>query len=341
MTQRQPVVRFAVLACTVLLATVACNGRDDARAERELSVLRGEVQVLRDSAAIRFRADTLLAEIASDPGEIGVGLRVATVRDLLSSTAARYLSDVRLHLRLNEVVTDSGFVRTGVGPLRVTVGRWDLAVTIQRVDAVLQAQSINLVVTDSNRIDITVPIHVGRGSGEALIDFRWDAATLTSVVCADFAVREKFAGYVAPRTYRMRGHFELVTDNATVIARPVVHDRVPVSPQPTEASWARLREILQEQNRIFNCGLALSPSGMERMLRELLTKGFRFRLPNSILRPIQLPASILNEVDVGGRRADLAINADPPRLTRDWLWLSARVQASAHGEAPIRLDAAR
>jgi hypothetical protein len=328
---------FLLGSLAVLIAACARHTADDAA----LVQLRADVAALRDSAAVRFQADSLISTVMADTGMIAVGLRVATVRDLLSGTAARYLADVRLHLKLNEVVRDSGVVRTGIGPLRVTAGRWDLAVTIQRVEARMNATSINLVVTDSNRIDVSVPISVTPGSGEAQIDFRWDAATLTSVVCGDFEVSEKFSGYVIPRTYRMRGHFSLVTEDGTMIARPVVHDRVPVSPQPTAESWARLRAILNEQNKIFNCGIALSPSSMERMLGDLLTRGFRFRLPTTILRPVQLPASILNQVEVGGRRADITIEADPPRLTSDWLWLTAFVRATAQGEAPIRLDAGR
>jgi hypothetical protein len=223
----------------------------------------------------------------------------------------------------------------------VNAGRWDLSVTIQKVDALLSARSLDLVVTDSSRIDLRVPVEVRGGTGEALIDFKWDAARVTSVVCRDFQVREKFSGYVEPRTYRMSGHFDLLSDGSVTIARPIVHERIAVSPQPTEASWDRVREILRQQNRIFKCGLALSPSGLEQKLRVLLTRGFRFRLPSSILRPIPLPASILNEVDVAGRRAALQIVPIAPRLGSDWLWLSATVGATGYGDAPIRIDAPR
>ena len=309
--------------------------------EEQLADLRAEVRALRADAIARFQADTLLAAVVEQPNAIVVGLRVATVREILSNAAARYLSAVRLHLRLNEVVREQDDVRVRIGPVRVNAGRWELAVTIQRVDALLSARSIDLVVTDSARIDLKVPVDVRGGTGEALIDFKWDAARVTSLVCRDFQVREKFSGYVEPRTYRMSGHFDLISDGNTTIARPIVHERISVSPQPTEASWARVREILGQQNRIFNCGLALSPSSLEQKIRGLLTKGFRFSLPSSILRPIPLPASILNEVDVGGRRAALTIVPIAPRLGADWLWLSARVNATGYGDAPIRLDAPR
>jgi hypothetical protein len=327
----------AALAAVVLAS--ACKGR--AAEDPDLPALRAEVATLREAAEARFRSDTLLAPLMADSTTIAVGLRVVTVRDLLAAAVPRYLQDVKLHIRPNVVVREEDEVRVRVGPVSVYAGRWHLAVTIRRVDARLRADSIDLVVTRADRIEVTVPVHVVDGSGDALIDFRWDAARVTGVVCGDFAVREEFSGYVEPRTYRMRGRFELITEDGALIARPVVEQRIPVSPQPTQASWERVRTILNEQNHIFKCGIALSPERMETMLRELLTKGFRFRLPSSILRPVPLPASLLDEVDVAGRRARVTVRPQPPLLTADWLWLRANVDVTASGDAPILLDSVR
>ena len=325
-------------ALALALLQAGCTVHDVTEADRGIGELRAEVAALRTKAGAWLEQDTMLTSVVGDTNAIAVGLRVATVRDVLTSTASRYLTGVRLHLRPNVVVAESDTVRVGVGPLRVNAGSWELAVTIQRVEALLSAGSIDVAVGDSNRLDLTVQVHVSEGTGAALIDFRWDAATMTSVVCADFAVHETFTGYVEPRTYRLRGSFLLVTEEGGLVAKPTVRDRIAVSPRPTEASWARVREILGEQNRIFNCGIAMSPSGMETMLRDLLTKGFRFRLPSSLLRAVPLPGTISNEVDVGGRRAAVSIIPDSPELTAGWLWLRAGVRASAYGAAPIQVE---
>ncbi len=327
------------LPLCALVLLLACGGsRASTRAAAELQALRAEVGALGDSAALRFRGDTLLASMQGDStSDIALGLRVETLREILSSAASQYLDDVRLHLRPNVVVRAGDEVRVRVGPVNVFAGRWDLAVTVQRVDALLSAGAIDVVAGDSNRLDLTVPVHVSDATGGALIDFKWDAARLAAVVCHDFAVSEPFTGYVRLRTYAMRGYFKVVTEEGRLIARPVLRDRILVSPQPTEESWARVREILGEQDRIFRCGLALSPEKMETMLRELLGQGFRFSLPASILRPIPLPASVLNEVDVAGRRVGVTVMPEPPRLTRDRLWLRAAVRASTLDDAPIRV----
>ena len=325
----------------VLMALLAfgCTGRDGAQAVAELAALRAEVRALGDSAERRFRSDSLAAVIPGDStSSIAVGLDIAALREILSIAAAEYLDEVRLHLRLNAIVRAGDEVRARIGPVNAFAGRWSLIVTVQRVDALLRAGAIDIVAADSNRLDLTIPVHVSDATGGALIDFKWDAATLASVVCRDFAIRERFAGYIRPRTYQLRGHFEIVTEGGGMVAQPAVRDRISVSPQPTEESWERVREILRSQDRIFKCGLALSPEKMESMLRELLTEGFRFSLPESILRPIALPGSVLNEVEVEGRRVRIAVVPAPPRLAGERLWLRAAVSAAAFDDEPIRFQ---
>jgi hypothetical protein len=326
----------ACIAAVYLAAGTAGCGRGDRQPARELQALRAEVGALRDSAEARFRADTLLAAAPADSA-VAVGLRVASTGEILAHAAAEYLNGVRLHLRPDAVVRAGSEVRHQIGPLNLRAGRWDLAVTIQRVDAVLHAGQLELAVAAADRVDVTIPVRVSQATGNALIDFQWRAARGVGVVCSSFDVNEPFSTFAHPRTYRMRGHFELVAQDGRLVAQPVVRDRITVSPQPTEQSWTRIREILDEQNRIFRCGLALSPPRMEAMLRDLLTRGFRFRLPESILRPIPLPGSIVDEVEVAGRRVAIHVEPEPPRLGSQWLWLRARVRASTHDEAPIRV----
>jgi hypothetical protein len=335
----RPLWSAAVTATMCGAALVAACGRHDpATAAAELATLRAEVRELGDSATSRFREDGLFPVGDDSVSTLGVGVRVETLREILSGAAAHYLDDVRLHLRLDVLLRAGDDVRVRVGPATVTAGRWDLAVTVQRGDALLRAGVIDVMAGDSNRLDLLVPVHVRNASGRAMIDFTWNARRLASVVCSDFAISEPFNGFVRPHTHNMRGYFVIATEGGRMVARPVLRDRIFVSPQPTEESWHRVREILREQDRIFRCGLALSPERMEEMLRDLLTRGFRFSLPSSILRPVPLPGSVLNEVEVAGRRVALAVTPDVPRITRDRLWLRASVQASALDDTPIRID---
>lgn len=322
----------------LLLPATACNRSDPVRAAAELDALRAEVRAMEDSVRTRFTYAAPFDDAADSASTVAVGVRVETLGAILSGAAAHYLDDVRLHLRLDVVVRAGDEVRARVGPATVTAGRWDLAVTVQRVDATLRAGAIAIAATDSNRVDLTVPVHVQDATGRALIDFAWNARRLASVICSDFQVREPFTGYVAPHTHQVRGHFAVTTEDGRMVARPVLRDRIFISPRPTEESWERVREILREQNHIFRCGLALSPERMEEMLRDLLTRGFRFRLPASVLRPVPLPGSVLNEVEVAGRRVAIRVTPEPPHVTRERLWLRAFVLPLALDDDPIRID---
>jgi hypothetical protein len=329
-----------VLLLPVLVLAASCSRGDPARAAADLEALRAEVRDLAGSAALRTGTGAVVESDDGAASVIAVGVRVETLREIVSSAASHYLDEVQLHLRLNAVVRAGDDVRVRAGPATVTAGRWDLAVTVQRVDAVLSAGAIEITAADSNRLDLVVPVHVSNATGRALIDFNWDARRLASVVCSDFAIREPFDAYVAAHTQRVRGHFVVTTDNGAMVARPVLRDRIFVSPRPTEQSWERVREILREQDRIFRCGLALSPERMEQMLRELLTQGFRFALPASILRPVPLPGSVLEEIEVAGRRVALAVTPQVPRIAGERLWLRAAVSPTALDDEPIRIDEA-
>lgn len=320
--------------CAVSLAAAGgCTASDELRAAAELDALRAEVAVLRAASAAAFESDPgLSAPAGSAHDAVVVALSVDMVRDVLGSAAARYLDRVRLHIRPDVVVRAGDEVRVRAGPITAYAGRWDLAVTIQRIDAVLQAGHVDLAAAGPDRLDVTIPVHIRGASGDALIDFTWDAARVAGVICGDFSVRETFSGVVQPRTELLRGHFSLISDGRGLVARPVLRERLSVSPVPTEESWSRVREILREQNHIFNCGLALSPDGLEERLRTLLERGFRYDLPSSVLRPIPLPGTIASEVEVGGRIVETEVVLEPPLLTTDWLWLRATVSARAYPE---------
>ncbi|MGD2070279.1 MAG: hypothetical protein PVI57_16505 [Gemmatimonadota bacterium] len=320
---RAGLVRGLVLVATLGVALPSCS---DGPTAEDLLALRQEVDLLRDSlASTGRRPDALVAGARAARDEVVIGLRTEMVVEVLSAAASRYLSDVRLHLRDDVPVSAGDDVKVSLGLFDVTVGSWELDVTIERIDARLRADSILLSVPDSQRLAVTVPVRVLDGSGDAIIDFRWDASRVTSVVCGDFAIRERFSGTVEPRVHRVEGYFQLEVDSAGVRAVPILSERMSVSPRPTEAAWDRVRAILADQDRIFNCGLAISKEDMEARLRELLERGFRFDLPRSLLRPAPLPASVVDRVEVAGRSIGVTVESRPPRLDPDWVWLAARV----------------
>jgi len=313
------------LALAVVPAAHACRS-PASDPDAELAALRLEVAKLRARVSDAPPGEALPE--SPDTAGVVLGLRTSMVQDVLAEAARRYLEDVRLHVRPNVVVREGDDVRLKMGPVEVRAGRWEVAVDIRRVDARLSADSLLLSVGDSARLDVTVPVHVSEATGDVMLEFRWDAEAAAGVVCGDFHVREAFTGVVEPRTIRVRGYFALENGPGGTVARPMVAHRIPVSPEPTPEGWRRVRAILEEQDRLSNCGLVISAERAEARLRKLLERGFTFPLPSSILRPMPLPAHLADEVEVGGRRVAIEVRPRPPVLTEAWLWFGADVAAA-------------
>lgn len=317
---------WALASC--LSACVACGPEvDPEQAAQVRDALIREIATLRDSVAGLLAEDPVYQATAADTGHVMIGVRTSFVEQAVRAAALVYLDTVDLHIESDVVVEEGEPVRINIGPVGVTAGSWTLRVTIERIEARLHARSIDIEVADSSRLALRMEVETRDGAGAARIDFHWDAATVTSVVCRDFEVHERFDGVVAPRVYPVEGAFVFRAEGGTIIAQPEwTGERLSVSPQPTDESWERVREILARQNHIFRCGLALQPEGMERMLRELLEKGFRFSLPESILGPIPLPAVVSETVRLDDLEYALSVRPAGLWMTPDALWYSAVVE---------------
>ncbi len=314
------------LAWILAVATGAASCAP-APSEDALRTLQREVGRLQDSLAATGRdVGSLLADAHAGRDDLVIGLGTPMLTEVLTAAADAYLGNVRLHLRHPAVVKAGDDVRVHIGPLNPTVGRWTLNLTIERIDAVLRADSVLIAVPDSQHLSVTVPVQVGSGEGEVVLDFKWDARRVVGVACGDFSVRQRFSGTVEPGIHRVHARIRIEQDSAGLWAVPTVEEKVSVSPRPTPQSWARVRAILAEQDRIFNCGLAISREHMEAMLRDLLEEGFRFSLPSSILQPLPLPAGFENRVEVAGRTLGVSVDLVPPRFDPDRLWFVARVE---------------
>ncbi|HJO02359.1 MAG TPA: hypothetical protein QGG47_00135 [Acidobacteriota bacterium] len=207
-------------------------------------------------------------------------------------------------------------------------------VSINDIQATLRAREPTIAVDSDDRFALHLPAHVERGTGTARISFEWDAATLTSVVCRDFKVDESFSATVNTRDYELDGHFQITPVDGSLVLDPIFPQRLDVQPEPTEESWAHVREILRSQDKMFRCGLALNADNMEAKLREILQKGFRFRLPESVLRPITLPSSVSKTVQLGDHVLAVAASPAGLKLTPQWLWYGIDVELGHEDDEP-------
>ncbi len=308
-------------------------GANDPTSDEALAVLRQQVAALRATVDTRLDPEIMLAGEALESADIVVRLRVGMLQELLTAASSQYLDDVRLHLSPGTVAQEDKEVSTRIGPIRVHAGRWRLEVSINDIQATLRAHEPTISVDDDERFALHLPAHVEGGRGTARIKFEWDAAFVTSVICRDFQVDETFSAIVSTRDYELDGHFQITPVDGGLVLDPDFPQRLDVQPEPTEESWAHIRELLKSQDKIFRCGIALNAESMEARLREILRKGFRFRLPDSVLRPIALPSSVSETVALAGHTLNVAASPSGVKLTPEWLWYGIAVELTHEDES--------
>lgn len=311
--------RGPATAVLCVIVAVGCGGQGTP--EVELEELRRHVAGVRASVEARLATRTILEGSGLEDADVTLRLATPMLLEIVSRVTGRYLDDVDLDLRPDTVVRQGADVRVSAGPVRVRAGRWDLTLTIRRIRARLAARAPEVgVAEDIQGLRITLPVEVLGGSGEADVEFRWVAARFAGAVCRDFEVRERFAATVSPRGYTLAGRLALRLEGDGIVLDPEFGERRLVQPEPTAESWRRVRELLERQDRIFRCGLAIDADDMEARLRDLLRRGFRFRLPDSVLRPIRLPGRVVESVDVHGRGLRVVGTAAGLELGPAWLW---------------------
>lgn len=319
----------------LLVGVAGCGGsapeppvaRDgpQAGAAGEEARLQARVAALRDSLRRRGVGDDLPPASEID-GDILIGLRTDLAREIAAWMAGTYLDRVQLHLEPDIVVRHEARVRTRVGPIAVTAGLWRVEVTIRSIRASLRAGSVRLAPLDANRIGAVVGVSSEGGYGEAEVGFRWDAAAVPSLVCEDFAVEERFSGTVPPSAYRVSGTVTLEAVAAGIQAVPDFSESpIRVSPEPTAESWARIRSILRSAES--GCG-PLDPDEVIGKLRDVFARGFEFRLPESIFRPLLLPTRIRDRIEVGDRSVDIAATPTGLRIRDDVMWYGVALEAT-------------
>ena len=318
----------ALLAQLLTGAVLSCG---DGQPERsapsgdELARLRADVAALSDSVSGFLSTGPVASVTAEDTSDVIVAIRTELVGDLVRRASSSYLRNVQLHLAPNARVDVGDEVRVKLGIFNVYAGKWRLKANIRRINTSLRVEGISLAAADSNRFEMLVPVEVSQGEGAADIDFFWDSSTIAAAVCSDFEVHDSFAGVVQPKLYEVPGTVRFLANANTVAAIPEFREQIEVRPEPTEESWAKIREMLERQNSIFKCGIAIQPEKMEGLLRGLLRKGFSFRLPESIMKPIPLPAAVRRNVRVGEKTISVAASPSLLHLSPDWLWYGTHV----------------
>jgi hypothetical protein len=192
----------------------------------------------------------------------------------------------------------------------------------------LSAGAPTLEVAPGNSVRLRVPVSMTSGRGAGTLEFAWQAKGVANVVCRDFTVREDLEAAAFPEKYTVRGGFTLAAQGDRIVARPLFpRDAYRVRVDLLPESWERVKAALVAQDTFGRCGIAMDPEDVMAKLRRLGEKGFEFRLPSSLFRPVELPAGLQSQVEVEGRQLEVKIESRLLSLTPEVLWYGADIHA--------------
>jgi hypothetical protein len=290
-----------------------------------LPEMRARHERLHEELESLLRADPLLADPVIDGGDVVVAIRTGYLRGLIQEVARRYLDRVELDLATRIQVRQGGEVtkKTLLGTL--SLGQWNVNLDIARLVGVLGAEAPpDLVVARDNRVSFTIPVRVVSGRGHGVARFEWDSRNVASMLCKDFKAEERLEAIALPNRYNVRGAFAFSQVANQLLAEPQFpeekfHIRVDLVPE----SWAKVESALAAQDTWENCAVGIDPPVILAKLREIAQRGFDFKLPRSLFRPIVMPAYYRSRVSGQAGDVDVAVDPKALKLTSEYLYYAA------------------
>ncbi|MEO8500271.1 MAG: hypothetical protein ABI565_05100, partial [Vicinamibacteria bacterium] len=256
-------------------------------------------------------------------GDVLIGLPTSLVERVVSEAISGPLRNVRLSLKDVVKASFSDEVRTKTFFGMMTLGRYDLTIKVQEVNAVMKPKLPSLVF-GANRIGIDLPVRVEAGDVKAKLFFNWDGRNLAGVVCGDLTGEHDLEAAVPPVEVRLRGRFDVEAQGEKLRVRPVIAPiDLAFKVEPQQRTWDYIDGLIESKNAV--CQAALRKAAVGQKVKDLVARGFKVRLPNSWLRPMTLPASFRDTVDVQGTSAGLAVVPTGVSVTKTRIWYGANL----------------
>jgi len=292
---------------------------------QELERLRQE-RVALQARFSKLTSSTDELDLASaPPGNLLIGVSPGFVRGLVQEVATGLLHNVRLSLR-NLKVHHEGEIRASLLFKERKLGDFKLDLSVDRVTGMLHPGTPRLTF-GGDRIGITLPVSLTSPGGQATLRWRWTGQGITGAVCGDMDVTRVVTTRVVPATYTIKGAFKLSTFEGAVVAQPEFGTvKIPLLLEPTEEAWAVVEQLVEDQRQL--CEIALRKIDVRQQLEGLLGQGISVKLPSKIFRPIRLPATVNQSLDLGGKPVKLTVRPIGLVVTPKRLWYGAHVEAT-------------
>ena len=308
MTRRALATGLALVGLAGALAAPACSERKDRQSpdelRKEIAALEKERDLLRPKLDQLVAKDPRIAGMPKTPVRVGVPTTLA--RDLVERVTSGFIDHVTLELK-NLKVNKKRTVKKVV-----TLGEYELHVLIKRVSGRLKTGKPS-VTFGGNRIELSMPVTVASGTGNATIDFKWDGKGVSDAVCGDMEITRDVSGGVKPASYPVSGALVLTATAEQILAEPKFPlIKINLKVDPSDESWAAVQKILDDQEGI--CGYVVDKVNILKIVQGLIDKGFNVRLPTEKIKPMAVPVGIEPSMNVKGRQVDAR---DQGRRARD------------------------
>jgi hypothetical protein len=335
------------LACAVGMAGIVGAGflpvrtrADDSgvatveEARRRIETLKAERESLQEELRNAMPEDARLA--GAPVGGVLIGLPSRLVEGIVSEALSGPLRNVRLLLNDVVKVERSDVIRTRTFLGGMTLGKYDLFVNVQEVEAFMRPGKPKLAF-GANRIAFELPVRVESGNVKAKIVFKWDGRRLAGVVCGDLNNEHELRATVPAAELILRGRFEVEARGEELVVRPVIAPlEMSFNVDPPQKTWDFLDDLIESKNVV--CEAAIRRAAVGQKVKDLVARGFKFRLPTDWVRSIRLPASFRNSFEVKGTSAGLAIIPRGVSITRTRIWYGADVTLRKEGKGTGRVQ---
>jgi hypothetical protein len=307
--------------------------QDPAPTVAEIQALTEERRRLRDEFRALLTQHNILDLANAPPGNILVGVPTGFAQDLVGQMVRGLFSEVRLHLK-NIKAHHEDDVKAKV-VFTQKLGHFIIDVDVKEIRALLKPSEPQLKF-GGDKIGIRLPVTVADGRGTASVRFQWQGRGLAGAVCGDMDVNPDVSSEVKPASYTVAGEFLLAAEGETVVAKPRFGEVVlRIVLKPTEETWATLASTVEDikEDKKGVCRMAIKKIDVRSIVQKIIDKGFEVKLPSKLFRPISLPATVEQSVDIQGRTVKLDARPLGLRVTPFMLWYGVAMGAEAEARA--------
>lgn len=263
--------------------------------------------------------------------DLMIGVPTSLTRSIVEQVVIGVFGQTTLTLE-NLRVRTAGEVKAKALIAKHTVGEYALEVEIHRVRGTLRAGAPTLSFA-GDTVEVTLPVRLVGGEGDADLRFRWDSRGLADLVCGDIDVKRHVESSVVPEDYQVAGTFAIAAVGESIVLRPRFPDlAVRVTVAPSAQAWGMVDAVIRDRSK--GCEIALDAIDVREKLQEIIGRGFEVKVPQKIFKPIRLPAGVSQSLRI--HDVDVALRARPTglRMAGDRLWYGADVSVSARRPGP-------